>query len=145
MTLNQIDALLQSPNPHHNNSDHLSAKLCRLGPAFQKWGIKMQKAVNTISLNFANHHAGAKLTYWIQSSQCFACSGCNTWWCIFMNVLNGQHVVFCTFDRRNSQCAWLVDWLPHLFAHDIKFYTRFYACKPLANQALWVQNTREKK
>lgn len=37
------------------------------------------------------------------------------------NVLNGQCVLFCTYDRWNPQCAWLVDHHPHLFVHDIEF------------------------
>lgn len=81
-----------------------------------------QKNSSAISLRFVllftvvNHNVCAK------SSLHLAQTGRNTQRCIFIraNVLNGQRVLFCTFDRCNPQRFRLVDQLAHLFARDIK-------------------------
>ncbi|MED6252357.1 hypothetical protein ATANTOWER_010592 [Ataeniobius toweri] len=50
------------------------------------------------------------------------------------NTLNGLRPLFCSFDRRNPQCTWLVDQL--CMCHEV--CTCFYTFKPLVDQALSV-------
>ena len=48
------------------------------------------------------------------------------------NVLNGQQVLSCTFERRKPQCVALVDQLAHFFAGDVKFAHIFSKLGPLS-------------
>ena len=54
---------------------------------------------------------------------------------IMENILNGQRLLSCTFERRKPQWAPLVDELAHFFAGDVQF-AHLYTHKPLVNQAL---------
>lgn len=80
------------------------------------------KDAKTIRLRFVLLFKVVNYNACAESSLHLAHSGRNTQHCIFIraNVLNGQRVLFSTFDRCNPQRFRLVDQLAHLFARDIK-------------------------
>lgn len=118
MTLNQTDEYLQRHHPQHKQQPSVHRSCCLLAPASQttRW-IKTQKQ----SPKFASGHINVEtLHICIYSFKYFAHSAANSRHCASIKALR-RCVLFCTFYRGDSQCAWLVDQLPHLFVCDIIF------------------------
>lgn len=137
MTLNHTDEYLQHYHPQHKQQPSVHRSCCLLAPASRTTrSIKTQKQWP----KFASGHINVETSHiCIYSFKYFAHSAGNGWYCTSIKALKGC-MLFCTFYRGDSQCAWLVDQLPHLFVCDIIFaqvaFLPFYFLSPEASYLL---------
>lgn len=98
------------------------------------------KDTKTQSPKFASGHVHVETSHiCAYSFKYFAHSAGNGRCCTSIKALRGC-MLFCTFHRGDSQCAWLVDQLPHLFVCDIIVaqvaFLLFYFLSPEASHLL---------